>query len=222
MLHCMSMAIDWPDVIKTLGGDTILLGAVAWLIKTFISSRLTREVEQFKAHLKTNADTEIERLKSSLQMIALEHQVRFSKLHERRAELIAELYELLLDTESVARKFIFIETRDKKEAAAAKSKVFELYDFIQKHRLYLPNSVCRSLDNFEGNLRRSVLFVSSYWTDIEFPNDQTIRDQNEVMLAACNALETDLPTLRKVLEEECRKLLGANDVTHEKGAATNS
>jgi hypothetical protein len=39
-----------------------------------------------------NPDAEIERLKTSLQMTALEHQVRFSKLHEKRAKVIADLY----------------------------------------------------------------------------------------------------------------------------------
>jgi len=202
------MAIDWQDLIKTLGGETLLLAAVAWLAKALISSRLARDVEQFKVQLKNNADTEIEKLKSSLQIIALEHQVRFSELHERRAEVIAELHGLLLDSEGVARKFILTDMRDRNEAAAAKLKVLELYDFIQKHRLYLPNSVCSLLDNFQGKLQRSVIFVSVYWTDVDSPNQQMIAEQNNIMRDACQALETDLPALRKILENEFRKLLG--------------
>jgi hypothetical protein len=208
MLHCAPMAIDWPHLFESLGGQAVLLAAIAYLIKTIVSNRLTRETEQFKTALQINSNAETERLKNSLQMIALEHQVRFSKLHERRAEVIAELYELLLETEGIARSFVFTGNRDPNEAARARDKVLELYHFIQKRRLYLPTSVCSLLDNFEGRLRSSVNWVGMYWTRIESPNAQTMKDQNEVMLAACNALETDLPALRLLLEAEFRKLLG--------------
>jgi hypothetical protein len=38
-------AINWQDVIITLGGNAVLLAAAAWLIKTLVSNRLTLDVE---------------------------------------------------------------------------------------------------------------------------------------------------------------------------------
>jgi hypothetical protein len=91
----MLMVVNWQEVITTLGATVgaggVLLAASAWLMKTVLTDKFAREAEAFKSRLKAEADIEIERLKSSLQMTAIEHQVRFSKLHERRAELIAEL-----------------------------------------------------------------------------------------------------------------------------------
>src|SRR6266853_1698197 len=98
--------IDWQELVKTLGGQAVFLAAAAYLIKQLVSSRMEREtesfktklqsdatfqIEAFKAKLQAEANIEIERLKSSLQIAVLEHQVRFSKLHEQRATLISQL-----------------------------------------------------------------------------------------------------------------------------------
>jgi hypothetical protein len=89
------MSINWQDVITSLavatGGGLVLVGAWAWLIKTAIPHKLATEADTFKTRIKADADIEIERLKSSLQIVATEHQVRFTKLHEKRAEIIADL-----------------------------------------------------------------------------------------------------------------------------------
>lgn len=59
-------AINWQDVITTLGGNAVLLAAAAWLIKTLVSNRLTLDVEKFKIEVKASADIEIERMKAIL------------------------------------------------------------------------------------------------------------------------------------------------------------
>jgi hypothetical protein len=202
------IAIDWQSILTSFGGNAALLLALAFLIKTVISSRLSQEADAFRIQLRAQADVEIERLKSALQVAATEHQVRFAKLHEKRAEVIAELYRLLLDVPTSALKFILTDMRDPTQAENAHKKVFELYSFISLNRIYLPGSVCGLLDNFEGKLRHSVTFVEIYWTRIENPSPETVKQQNKVMLEACQALETDLPAIRKELETEFRILLG--------------
>lgn len=207
----LAMIVNWQDVITAVGGQTAFLGIAAWLAKTLVSNRLAREADEFKTKLRTDSDAEIARLKNSLQMVALEHQVRFSSLHERRAEVIAELYKLLVEAPSSAARFIFTDNRDPEQAQIAKNNVLELYRFMEQNRLYFPNSVSLLLDKFVNRLRSSVNFVNLYWTQIESPSPETMRTQNEVMLAACNALETELPAVRSALEAEFRSLLGVTD-----------
>jgi hypothetical protein len=48
-----------------------------------------------KSKLKSESDVEVERLRSQLSIAAAERQFRFSKLHEKRADAIAEVYALL-------------------------------------------------------------------------------------------------------------------------------
>src|SRR5215469_2717812 len=104
------MHIYWQQIIATVlatvGGGSVALAAAAWLTKTLVSNRLALDAEKFKIEIKANADAEIERLKNSLQMAALEHQVRFSKLHEKRADVIREVYERLVEVYEQSRIFV--------------------------------------------------------------------------------------------------------------------
>lgn len=103
------MTINWQEVIvtvfTTIGGGAVLLGAGAYLIKTALTQRLLLDAEGFKSQLKASSDAEIERLKVSLQMSALEHEVRFSKLHEKRADVIAELHRQLVELSMLAHQY---------------------------------------------------------------------------------------------------------------------
>jgi hypothetical protein len=122
------------------------------------------------------------RLRSSLQIVAVEHEVRFSKLHAKRAEVIANLYGLLWEARSLAAQLIFQGARDVEQSDKAREKVFELYRFINLNRIYLPKSACTLLDNFESKLRKSVIFVDVYWTRIVPANPETREQANKAIL----------------------------------------
>src|SRR3954462_9455759 len=84
-------------VIVALGGNIALLAALAWLGRSLFEHWLSKSVEAFKARLEAESNSAAERLRHELGMVALEHQVRFSKLHERRAEVIAQAYTKLVE-----------------------------------------------------------------------------------------------------------------------------
>jgi hypothetical protein len=103
------MAINWQEIFTTVGSTAVTVAAATFLTKSVINHLFTRDVEKFKAGLKADADIEIEKLKHSLEKIAVEHQVRFSKLHEKRAEVIADLYARLVDAERTGDHFVKVE-----------------------------------------------------------------------------------------------------------------
>ena len=175
--------------------------------KTVVSNRLVQETETFKIKLTADTNSEIERLKNSLQMVALEHQVRFSKLHEHRARVIARLYQHAVRTIWCTESFVFQGSSNVEEFSRARQEVLKLYRFIELNKLYFSDSVCELLANFEGKLRHSVTFVGVYG-QIEYPTPETRTKQHEVILAACEALKHDIPKLRHELETEFRSLLG--------------
>lgn len=78
---------------------------VLWLTKTWVGEKIRNQIkaeydsqlETHKAKLKSESDVEIEKLKSQLSIAAAEHQFRFSRLHEKRADTIAEVYAALRD-----------------------------------------------------------------------------------------------------------------------------
>jgi hypothetical protein len=83
------------NVIKTVGTAALVVAAAAWLTESIITHILSRKVEVYKSELKRESDQEAERVKSNLQIVALERQIVFNKLHEKRGLVIAECYALL-------------------------------------------------------------------------------------------------------------------------------
>ncbi len=72
----------WQSLLVALGGNATLLLVLGFLGRSVMSTVLTKDIEKFKA---------------ALHQAGIEHQVRFSKLHERRAEVLAEVYKLLAE-----------------------------------------------------------------------------------------------------------------------------
>ena len=81
----------WQTILIALAGNAAMLAVLAYPAKLFIEHKLNRDISRFQSELKATSDAAIERLKSDLQLHAIEHQVRFSRLHEKRATVIAEL-----------------------------------------------------------------------------------------------------------------------------------
>jgi hypothetical protein len=205
------MAINWQDLLTSIGttlaSGTVVLGAAAWLAKTLLSDRLTRQAESFKIQLKADADTANERLKNSLQMMALEHQVRFSKLHEKRAEVIGELYARLIEVEKGYGRFVLVDgyERDAEKQGEARHKtddaMYEMSLFIEKHRIYFPAGVW---DN--------AIHVGVYGeVGGTYATPETARERREAFRKATEALQKEIPAARTALEDEFRKLLGVED-----------
>ena len=87
----------WQSLLLAIGGNADLLIVLGWLARSFGTQLLSKDLEKFKTSLSTASTEASERLKHDLQIVAHEHQVRFSKLHERRAEVITNLYALLVE-----------------------------------------------------------------------------------------------------------------------------
>ena len=148
---------------------------VVWLTKAWISERLKNAIkheydeklESHKAQLKAQADVETERLKSQLSIAAAEHQVRFSGLHTKRAEVIAEIYDLLVqahwDGASFASPAEFVGEPGKREKYNTAMK--SLYAFSQKferNRIYLPEDVCKLIDPVIQEMRGKIITFGTY------------------------------------------------------------
>lgn len=200
------MAIDWQAVLVTFGGNAVLLGAGAWLAKALISNQLSKDAEAFRIKLQAQTNVEIERLKASFQIAATEHEVRFSKLHEKRGIVIEKLYQLLLQAKDVAT-LVAAHPKDEEYQKQAWDQHLELYRFFHLNKIYLPSAICGLLNDYESKVRHSVVFIRIYMRE-EHPTPQMVQQQNEVLLDAWRAVENELPAMMADLEKEFRRMLG--------------
>jgi len=196
------MSINWQDVLitigSTVGGGGLALGAAAWLIKTALTSKLARDTEAFKAEL---------------QRIAVEHEVRFARLHATRAKVIADLYARLVDAERDGDRFVKVQVWDaetRREAyETTERNLVELYFFVEKNRIYLPEPVCELLKDFVLTVRGNAVSMNIYASiDPVFNTQQLIEERVKVVNQVYVSFQGKIPEARKALEAEFRTILG--------------
>lgn len=190
----------WQALLVAFGGNAALLLVLGFLGRSFMSSILARDIEQFKA---------------SLQVAAVEHEVRFSKLHEKRMEVLAELYRLLVaatwQTTNFSSPMQWLGDPDKKtQYITAMNAIAEYFQFFDQHRIWFPSKLCDPLEDFAKKLRTPTIRLGVY-LDIEYPNDNTVKERTDAWNKAWDSVQNDVPKLRSAIEAEFRTLLGASD-----------
>jgi hypothetical protein len=206
------MNVNWTEVFVKLGGSGLFLAAVGWLIRTILTDRLARDAEEFKTKLQTDADAQMEHLKTSLQMTALEHQVRFSKLHEKQAEVIAEVYSQVVIVSRNATRFIMTSEGSPIEELRANYKatttdIDKLIVMIDTRRIYIPANACELLDKFSRAMGRTVFSAGA---PARFNSqDPRVQQANyDALTKAMNVAASDFPIILSELEQEFRRILG--------------
>lgn len=139
-----------------------------WLTRSWISARLEnairyeydQKLETHKATLKAQTDVELEKLRSDLAIIANERSIKLTKLHEIRAEVIADTYSLLRELHNSIAEYVkaFIPAGDRSqedrrnEVVKAHATFFKYYS---RKRIFLPRDTVEKIDTVELNSRHT-------------------------------------------------------------------
>ena len=203
----------WQTILIALGGNAAMLAVLVYLAKLFIGHKLSRDVSRFQSELKATSDAAIERLKSDLQLHAIEHQVRFSQLHEKRATVIAELNSLIAEAMWEAENFLSIlefpgEPSKREKYHTTMTKLVELSRYFDKHRIYLSSEVNIPLEALVQKVQTLVIGFGVYlhWEDWEL-QDHTREDKNKAWNKGWEAIRNEVPAVRHALENEFRAIL---------------
>ena len=161
-------------------------------------------MEVFKAELKKTHATEIEQLKSDLKSTAFERQTRFAKLHETRAEVVAELYKLLVVADSAVRKLLDVEPSENEEYkrmfVETGKKTTEFSNFFEERRIYFDEELCKLIDTHTSNFSQAWLYGSPFAERI-FGDREVIKKQLTELIEA-------IPAVRHAIEKRMREMLG--------------
>jgi hypothetical protein len=140
-----------------------------------------------------------------------EHEVRFTRLYERRAQTIAELYELLHD---LLRRFrlwrrFHVQERQTKRDGQAEPIRETLNKFYRTYRgedIWLTTSTWEELDSFYEE-------VDGQWMSAALPTGE--ERANEVAETVNGWVDGSLPLLIEELKTEFRETLGIRDESKE-------
>jgi hypothetical protein len=198
----------WQTIVLAIGGNSALLAVLAYIVSRFVEKHFQREIIKFQSELKLSTDSEIEKFKSELQRQTLEHQVRFSRLHQETASTIAETYNLLQRLFATAQEhtrshdiigLVATEETHKKVITAYS----EFLDYFKPRQIFLPMEVvnniqvfCQMLDkaitDFEENIRPGMNATGADWECVR-----------------C-AMDTKMPEILDALDHKFRTLLGSS------------
>jgi hypothetical protein len=194
--------MDWEAIGIAVGGSVTLsvalVATIAWLGRSVFTQVLSRDIEGFK---------------HGLRISAAEHQVRYVKLYERRAEVVAELYGLLVEAHWASQAFVSIidwtgEPTKAEKYNIALNKVAEFYRYFDKNRIYLPLPLCSQLEEFMRSIRGEIIGFGVYAKmDDSHISPETSEKKYNAWIKAAEYFESEVPQARTLLEAELRAIL---------------
>lgn len=196
------------------GASTIII----WLGKFIITKAVDVGIETYKAELVKD----IEKHKSDLARITLEHQIKFSKLHEERAEKIRLLYTKIIEVEKALKYATTLfqgsefSTDDKRDNDAL-NLIVSLMDMVDTERIYFSDSTLKKIEplikessdirNKMWNVRFNYkIYNELVKTHQSVPKD--ILDEMYKWKKIDERIETQFRVLKLELAKDFRALLG--------------
>lgn len=207
------------DLVVTILSSAGVSALVIWLSKAWISERLKnaikneydQKLESHKAQLKAANDIELEKLRSSLNILAAERQIEYSKLYEKRADAITEVYGLLNDVYTWIQEYtkVFVPAGDlpieerRRKASEAYNKYIAVY---HQKRIFIPAKTADCIDALNNSFRQ--VFYDFFYGVDQKPKGEGNSDKWIEIFEKMNG-----PILKSMsdLENDFRSLLGEKE-----------
>jgi hypothetical protein len=198
-------------IISFLGGSAILLAAVAWLMKSLVTQWLAKDIENHKSKLQFESQTELTKFKAEIEKTAFEHQIIFSRLHDKRAEVIAELYAkiaMLYRTMTVfVRMALAVEEADRKNKLKDLWKAVDDFRGIyERNKIFFHANVCEKIEELDSAMSAPVSKLVMHLEMYEQNND--ISPAVQAWEEGKQKIEEIVNVIKKELEDEFREILG--------------
>jgi len=186
------------DLLRDLGIFAIGAGLLAYIARLSIQQYFDKQLESYQSEL----DKE---------------QVKFSDLHDRRAEVIDEFYSMLVEFDEDMRALVDPmafrgESSRKEKIETAAESGEELRRYYLKNKIYFSPDVCETMDELLGEYRDMFHdFSIAKLHDVEdsLPDESERITQWQENWKALT--EDDIPGLKAQLENQFRDLLGVSD-----------
>ncbi|MFA6525648.1 MAG: hypothetical protein WCT33_05285 [Patescibacteria group bacterium] len=188
------------EVIKNIAYFTIGSGILAFLIKSITKHFLDKDFEKYKLELN---------------QLLEENKIRFSKLHEERAEVIKNVYQKLDRSIDSTQSLINPVQWSGEKTSEEKKKIAVEYanDFIRyysENKIFFSNETCQILDDITEQLKDT---FKKYWAKELFEKSSS-EGKNfgtrsiESWEQAWEKIKTNVPEAQSRLADDFRRILG--------------
>jgi hypothetical protein len=186
----------WQQIIALISTSVATYAVLALLSRSLLKSFLDKDLEKFKNELATQQ---------------FMFQKRFSLIHEKKAEVLGELYARLDRTEralvDLTSRFQLNDGRTQKDKKAETSAIGkEFSDYYSTKKIYLDESLCNKIEEIQKILHEAWIAFDTSQDGSGYKDDTTgLWKYSEAMV------KEKFPPLKKQLEEQFRKELGIID-----------
>lgn len=192
--------IDLNTLLATLVSSTTIMVVLGFIAKSIFEQILSRDITRYKDQL----DKEREHFIAELQKNAFENQIRFQNLHNKQADVIAELYSRLVQATEDADSFTSVVQFANESPLIEKAKKAirssnELHSFFEKNQIYFKPDLCKKIAQFSLELRKNInAFAMNIESGVGNPTWQNVWDK----------MSKDIPLLKEEIEQYFREILG--------------
>jgi hypothetical protein len=183
----------WQQILVLTLTPTVVVTAVTYLLRKLFERTLSKDLERFK---------------SDLQIKQAEFQTRFSALHEKRIEIIGELYaRLVRATQSASDLVELFQYEDRVKTLPSKKvdafdSMSELDNYFQALRVYFDTVICEKMDSLIKGTHRSIGLFSLGQRGETYQGDDTGTWQK-----AWEKMEKEVGPIKTELEKQFRELI---------------
>lgn len=196
--------MDWESILKFFFGIISLSGVFAFIGKKTVEAFISAKIETYK---------------SNLEKIAIEHSIRFQKLHSEEAEAIKTLYEKLVDLDlslnSTLKEFQPDNEPKIEEKVKNLSKIHnEIYFFYLPKKIFFEAEICSLLDQIFEKSKEIFIDITTYQIDtenVQYKYDPSLlQERHEFWEKARGSYRTEISELIEKLENKFREIMGIN------------
>ncbi len=148
----------------------------------------------------------VQEVETEFLRLSNEHQIRFSKLHEKRGEVISELYSRLYDYYwavcGLLRNF-HCPGLNEQDFKKLDDKSYKFSDYFHKHRIFFNEDICSKIDEIIPTLYSA--YVPLERRDI---NDNHLEEDWQ---KCADIVQKQYPKIKESLESDLRKILGVSE-----------
>jgi len=184
----------WEQVTILIFTPTVTIAAVVYFLRKMFDRGLQRDLERYRANLKREE---------------IEHQIRYSLIHERKAEVIANIYAGLVNAKRKMAQLVFIfqpgdqNLRQKKQNAADACNNVD--DYFNEHRLYLDRVTADKVESILIKMKEAFIDFDTAQDGDDYKPDTT-----GFWKQANDQIKNEIPPLLGELESEFRTILGVH------------
>jgi hypothetical protein len=182
------------------------------ILKARLKAESDKELESLRAKL--NSDVAIEHLRSRLQIASSEHEIRFERLHETQARIIAKTYGLLekvtAAVASYTAEFEYSNDPPKSEKRKSVAQTMTAFQaFYKPRRLFFPEATAEKIDAFDKKLYK---LARDFMFGVEQGGDSR-REGASSWTEVSIEMRTNVPKLFETLRQDFQAILGVRPLS---------